>query len=232
MIKRSAWRDFIENVMLAIILALIVRTFLWTGYRVPTSSMAPTLLPGEFIFAFRPPFGIKLPLSELKIFISPPARGDVVVFSFPDQPRVNYVKRVVGLPGDRIEIKKGQLFVNEKKFEQQLQQFDVSGLPEVDGFDVARELTPEENLGQTHRILIRKQGEGKNFGPLIVPPKEVFLMGDNRDASDDSRYWGTVPFEKIEGKVQLIWLSLDWIRRWGDSRFPSVRRDRLFSWVK
>jgi signal peptidase I len=227
-IKRSVWRDFIENIMLAVILAMLVRTFLWTGYRVPTSSMAPTLLPGDFIFAFRLPYGIKLPLTETKLIVSPPERGEVVVFSFPDQPRVNYVKRVVGLPGDRVEIKNGILYINENEYKQEIQSYDVSGLPDGDVFDVANESAPSG----LRRILVRKQGVGKSFGPLVVPPKEVFLLGDNRDASDDSRYWGTVPFDKIEGKVQLIWLSLDWSHRWGENRFPSMRRNRIFSFVK
>jgi signal peptidase I len=214
--------------MLAIFLALVVRTFLWSGYRVPTSSMAPTLLPGDFIFAFKLPYGIKIPLSQTKLIVTAPDRGDVVVFSFPDQPRISYVKRAIGLPGDRVEIKNGILFVNEHEFKQQTQDYEVSGLPDVDGFDVALELAPEGS----HKILIRKQGAGKNFGPLIVPPKEVFLLGDNRDTSDDSRYWGTVPFEKLDGKVQIIWLSLDWIQRWGEGRLPSLRRNRIFSVIR
>src|SRR5690606_24931347 len=103
---------YIENVLIAVLLALVVRFFIVTGYKVPTASMAPTLLPGDFIFAFKLPYGARLPFTSVKFGVTPPKRGEVVVFSYPDQPRVTYVKRVIGLAGDRIEIKQGKLWLN------------------------------------------------------------------------------------------------------------------------
>jgi signal peptidase I len=195
-IRKSMWRDYFESILVAVFLALFVRSYVVTGYKVPTSSMAPTLLPGDFVFAYRLPYGFTLPLTTKKIFVQPPSRNEIVVFTFPEQPRSNYVKRVVGLPGDRVQISNGSVLVNGEK--------SGSGV---------------EKLGT------------KSFGPIIVPPGEVFLLGDNLEVSDDSRYWGTVPLEKIEGKVVYIWLSLDWDNRWLSDRFPSLRAGRSFTSV-
>jgi signal peptidase I len=224
MLNRRFWRDYIENILVAILLALLVRTFIWTGYRVPTSSMAPTLLPGDFIFAYRLPYGVRFPLVETKWIVNPPLRGEVVVFTFPDQPKVSYVKRVIGLPGDRVEIADGDLLVNGKKME-----YERKSSPTLDpSFELLTEKAPEG----PRDIFRRKEGGRKSFAPLIVPPNEVFLLGDNRDVSDDSRYWGTVPLERIDGRVQLIWLSLDWGKKWGGEQLPQVRKDRLFTRIR
>lgn len=113
--KFRPWRDYLETILIAILLALIVRTFICSGYKVPTGSMAPTLLPGDFIFAYRLPFGLPVPLTDFKIGMTAPGRGNVVVFTYPDQPRVRYVKRVIGLPGDQIRIQGGEIYINENK---------------------------------------------------------------------------------------------------------------------
>lgn len=221
------WRDYLENILIAIFLALAVRTFILTGYKVPTSSMAPTLLPGDFIFAYRLPYGVKIPLTSTKMAVNPPQRGDVVVFTYPDQPRVSYVKRVIGLPGDRIQIVNDQLIVNDQKAEyrtldEKKSQAILEDFASSEAFKVV-----EEKVADGSRFLVfQKTPKKSNFGPLIVPPNEVFLLGDNRDTSDDSRYWGTVPIEKIEGRVQLIWLSLNWRQKIWDNRFPTVRWNR------
>jgi signal peptidase I len=221
------WRDYFENILVAIFLALFVRTFILTGYRVPTASMAPTLLPGDFIFSYRLPYGIKVPLTSFKIAISSAKKGEVVVFTFPEQPRVNYVKRVIGLPGDRIEIKDGVLYVNGEQLEYKEKDGpSLENLPGSDSFQMYEEKSPEG----IRDIILKKQVSKKSFGPLVVPPNEVFLLGDNRDASDDSRYWGTVPLDRVEGKVLLIWLSLDWNKKLA-GRFPSIRNERIFTWV-
>lgn len=226
--RQRIWRDYFESILIAVFLALFVRSYVMTGYKVPTTSMAPTLRPGDFIFSYRLPFGIHLPFSGKKILVNPPKHGDIVVFTFPEQPRVNYAKRVIGLPGDRIHIIEGQLSINGKKLEYDAKEIkSVSDMPGAE----TQELFEEKNHGPNHLVLYQKNSVKKSFGPLIVPPGEVFLLGDNRDASDDSRYWGTVPIEKIEGKVLFIWMSLDWSDRWGGDRFPSLRADRSFSVV-
>ena len=219
------WRDFLENILVAVFLALFVRTFVMTGYRVPTSSMAPTLLPGDFIFSYRLPYGIKLPLTQSKWVIQTPSRGDVVAFTFPEQPNVTYVKRVVGIGGDRIEIKRGRLLLNGQPLEYRdatSANFDASG------FQVSAEM-----LGRRSHLVAREMSlAGRDFGPFIVGDGQVFLLGDNRDASDDSRYWGAVPVERIEGEICWIWLSLDWGQRIWEGWLPRLRLERLFTRVQ
>lgn len=222
----KSWRSYIENILVAVFLALLVRTFVLTGYKVPTSSMAPTLLPGDFIFAYRLPYGVKIPFSNIKIAVNPPQHGDVVVFSYPEQPQVSFVKRVVGLPGDRIQIENGGLIVNGQKLSY-LEDLETttSDVLNLELFKIVREQAPEGD-----RVLtFSRKATKHSFGPLIVPPNEVFLLGDNRDSSDDSRYWGTVPIEKVDGKVIWIWLSLNWQKKIWENHIPTVRWDRTWT---
>lgn len=223
------WQDYVESILVAILLALVVRTFIVTGYRVPTTTMAPSLLPGDFIFSFRLPYGVRLPLTDKKWAIGLPERGEIVVFTFPDQPRTNYVKRVVGLPGDLIEIRKGRLRVNGKELEYQ----QIPELPlEIQEITTDNELWLELAPEGARQVLRQKKGSDRNFGPISVPQDEVFLLGDNRDASDDSRYWGTVPVARVEGRVFLIWLSLNWRNQPGAPSWPQLRWDRTGSLIK
>ena len=191
--KNKQWRDYLETILIAVFLALIVRTFILGTYRVPNSSMAPTLLPGDFIFSYKLPFGVQLPFFDSKIGQTVPLREDLIVFKFPNQIKTTYVKRVIGIPGDRIEIKKRMLLINDRE--------------------------------------VRELGTVDDYGPIIVPPEEVFVLGDNIEVSDDSRYWGTVPVSHIESRVLLIWLSLNWQEKWLDNRLPALRVERIFSQV-
>ncbi len=222
-----SWRDYLENILIAVLLALIVRTFIFTGYRVPTSSMSPTLFPGDFIFAYRLPYGIKVPFTDTKIAMSVPHRGDIVVFTYAEQAKVSYVKRVVGLPGDRIEIENGKLIVNGEKllYKELSENQSQALLKDLSGSEFFKAV--EEGAGEGARtLLFQKTQKNNHFGPLIVPPQEVFLLGDNRDSSDDSRYWGSVPISRVEGQVVFIWLSLDWQVRLWENRIPTVRWNR------
>lgn len=219
------WRDYLENILIAIFLALVVRTFILTGYKVPTSSMAPTLLPGDFIFAYRLPYGVKIPFSNTKLAMNLPERGDVVVFSYPEQPRVSYVKRVIGLPGDRIQITNGKLSLNGEFLV-----YESSDLPLPEAIDPGLFQMVEEKAPEGGRLLIgAKSQKAPSFGPLIVPPDHIFLLGDNRDSSDDSRYWGTVPMERVDGRVIWIWLSLNWQKKIWENRVPTIRWNRTWT---
>ena len=194
---RRVWRDYLENILIAIILAVFVRNFVLTAYRVPTDSMAPVLQPGDFIFAFRLPFGMSLPWTEGKVVGNLPRRGDVVVFSFPDVPRVSFVRRVLGLPGDFVASKMGFIFINDQ---------ETSARLEV----------------------------GTPWTPLVVPEGQVFVAQDDfarGSESDKAHKFGLVPSQRIEGRVQLIWLSLDWSKRWLDGALPSLRTERTLQWV-
>jgi signal peptidase I len=195
--------------------------------------MAPALQPGDFIFAFKLPFGLKIPFSQHKIGSQLPKRGDLIVFSYSDQPRTNYIKRVIGLPGDVVGISTGTLSVNEHAFALIPKDHEIiADLPANDLLEVFEEAAPEGK----RLILHQKQAPTTKFGPLIVPPGHVFMLGDNRDVSEDSRFWGTVPYDRIDGKAVLIWLSLDWGRdpqsiltQSLGLQFPSVRWSRIFT---
>ncbi|XGC81553.1 signal peptidase I [Bdellovibrio bacteriovorus] len=223
----NRWRDYLTTLILAVLCALFVRSFLVTAYKVPTGSMQPTLKPGDFIFASRFSYGLTIPFANKKWEATLPDRGDLVVFTYPNQPGITYVKRVVGLPGDKVQISQGRLILNDQPREYEKDSNPSQDNPNPELFDIYT-----ENLGEHQwRVIFQKQPELKDFGPLVVPPGEVFLLGDNRDASDDSRYWGTVPMSQVVGKVVFIWLSLDWQKKWGGDRYPSVRWERVFSRV-
>jgi len=236
----TRWREYILTLLGAVIFALFVRSYLLTAYKVPTGSMQPTLKPGDFIFSSRVAYGVQLPFTQKKIDVVLPERGDLVVFSYSSQPEVNYVKRVVGLPGDRVQIKKGRLLLNEEALAYERVKNDEVDNPNPEVFEVFEERHSRnsgQNVGSkseqgSWRVIFQKHDEDKDFGPIVVPPGEVFMLGDNRDASDDSRYWGTVQASQILGKVVFIWLSLDWQQKWGGNRYPSVRWSRVFNSVR
>lgn len=215
------------TLVIAVVFALFVRSYVVTAYKVPTGSMQPTLKPGDFIFSSRMSYGFQVPFTSKKVDVSFPERGDLVVFSYSRLPAIPYVKRVIGLPGDRVQVKNGRVILNEEPLQYEKIEGDTKDNPNSELFDIFTEKT--HNL--SWRVIFQKQIEDKDFGPIVVPPGEVFILGDNRDASDDSRYWGTVPMEQIVGKVVFIWLSLDWQEKWGGDRYPTVRWNRVFSVV-
>ena len=223
------FKSYVNQIFFAILLALFVRTFILTAYKVPTSSMIPTLKPGDFIFSFKPIYGLHAP-GIGKIFLGQsPERGDVVVFSYPDRPTTTYVKRVVALEGDTVRIEDGKLIINEMTA--QYSDADPGPLADLPGAAFLKLYTESIN-SSAHPIVRHTESASSKFGPIIVPPKSVFVLGDNRDASDDSRFWGTVPLDLVEGKVVTIWLSLDWQNRWAGGRLPHLRSNRTFSLVK
>lgn len=232
----NLWREYFENILLAIFLALFVRTFVLTSYKVTHFSMSPLLLPGDFIFSYRLPFGVKIPLTGFRFGEGLPEKGELIVFSYPEQPRVQFVKRVIGLPGDRIEMKGHELHINALKLQYQplslgkndssaSAQFGSLPLQEFDSY-----IEVDGDLRRT--TLVSKKNEQLNLGPLIVPPGEVFVLADNRHASDESRYWGTVPIKSIEGRVLLVWFSLNWDKKWAWGLLPTIRTERIFSTVR
>ena len=168
----------------------------------------PTLLIGDFLLVNKFTYGIRLPIINEKIIpINEPKRGDIVVFRFPKDPTVDYIKRVVGLPGDKVAYYNKKLTINDVPADQ-------LSLGKYEGVGQGRDMTGtehlEENLsGVEHSILIRHEAPTIE-GTYVIPPGNYFVMGDNRDNSNDSRYWGTVPEENLVGKAFFIWMNWDW----------------------
>lgn len=189
-----------------IILVLLVRSFLFEPFRIPSSSMLPTLRIGDFIFVNKYVYGLRLPVLRTKVIdVEGPDRGDVVVFRLPSDPKTNYIKRVVGLPGDVVEYRDKRLTINGNPVSLQ-----VNGLYEDAGRGTIH--LGEEILGDVgHEVLISPGRFGRE-GVFTVPEGHYFLMGDNRDNSRDSRYDGVgfVPEANLVGKAVRIWLNWDW----------------------
>jgi signal peptidase I len=187
-----------------LLIVLVVRSFLVEPFRIPSGSMMPTLLIGDFILVNKFSYGLRLPVLNAKVVeLGEPERGDVVVFRYPENPSVDYIKRVVGLPGDEIAYYHKLIYVNGKPIPQK-------PLAPYDGPEAA--LVPgavtrlEELADVAHQILVQPWKPSVE-GQFTVPPGQYFVMGDNRDNSNDSRYWGTVPEANLVGRAFVIWMN-------------------------
>ena len=212
--------ESIKSIFPVLLIVLLIRSFLVQPYRVPTGSLEPTIMPGDFILVNQFSYGLRLPLLNKKIVdIGEPKRGDITLFQFPKNRAVVYVKRIIGLPGDYIEYSNKELYVNGEHASQKIIQQDLAKddncnaeFNTTSGEDEQKSkvLRKVENfLGVSHDILV---SPSKNHGQdyyLIVPEGQYFVMGDNRDSSYDSRYWGFVPEENLIGKAMCIWFSWD-----------------------
>jgi signal peptidase I len=191
-----------------VLIVLLLRSFIAEPFRIPSGSMMPTLLVGDFILVNKFTYGIRLPVINKKIItLNLPERGDIVVFRYPKDPTVDYIKRIVGLPGDKIVYSNKKLTVNDLPIKQ-------ISLGRYQGFGQGEDMTGAENLlenltGVEHNILIRNGTPTVEF-VYVVPQGNYFAMGDNRDNSNDSRYWGPVPEANLVGKAFFIWMSWDW----------------------
>ena len=213
---RLPWYVDLSKSFFPVILAvLVLRSFIVEPFRIPSDSMVPTLLNGDFILVNKFAYGLRLPVLNTKFFGSgQPARGDVAVFRYPREPTVAYIKRIIGLPGDRLEYRDKQLFINGQPAALTPLPAD-SARPGYQQFD--------EQLGQVnHRLqvlpLARPPGLPLLNGPdevmgwaYQVPEGHYFVMGDNRDNSSDSRVWGPLPEENLIGRAFFIWMNLDCI---------------------
>ncbi|MGH8500767.1 MAG: signal peptidase I [Methylococcales bacterium] len=191
-----------------VFIVLILRSFLVEPFRIPSGSMMPTLLVGDFILVNKFAYGVRLPVLNNKILaVGKPERGDIAVFRFPRNPEVDYIKRVLGLPGDRISYYGKQVYLNGEAVK-------LTSLGPYQGVGQGKDMTgsirmAEELPGGEHTILVMPGPSGRE-GDFEVPQAHYFMMGDNRDNSNDSRYWGTVPEENLVGKAFMIWMNWDW----------------------
>lgn len=197
--------DIARSFFPILLIVLILRSFIIEPFRIPSGSMLPTLEIGDFIVVNKFAYGIKLPLLHWGLIdIGEPERGDVVVFRYPHNPSQDYIKRLVGLPGDRISYKDKQLFINGKAVARKDMREYPKPLSTAYPLKMNRytELLGEAN----HDILLAPDRRGHN-GDWVVPEDSYFVMGDNRDNSNDSRAWGFVGKEDMAGKAFLIWMS-------------------------
>jgi signal peptidase I len=193
-----------------ILIVLVVRSFIVEPFRIPSGSMMPTLLIGDFILVNKFAYGVRLPVINSRILdTGSPQRGDVAVFRYPENPKIDFIKRIVGVAGDRIAYRNKVLYVNG---EQAAQQYLDSYVGTGSGSVMTGSRRLHEDLdGVEHGILVMP--ERNTFGgdfETVVPAGHYFAMGDNRDNSRDSRFWGFLPEENLVGKAFLIWMNWDW----------------------
>ena len=208
--------DYSRSFFLVLLLVLVLRSFIFEPFRIPSGSLEPTLLPGDFILVNKFDYGIRLPVISKKIIkIHEPKRGDIVVFHWPVNPKVDFIKRVVGLPGDTVSYVNKVFFINGIEAKQDYQET----LPYVlESGNIVDALKSQENLlGVNHEIYQFPSRPDENFTNLTVPEGMYFMIGDNRDDSADSRIWGFVPESYIVGKplyVLISWDSSSYNLRW------------------
>lgn len=236
-----AGRSFAVMVVVAAVAIVLARSFLFQPFSIPSGSMRPTLLPGDYLLASKSAYGFSrhsLPFSPNlftgRIWGSPPERGDVVVFKYPPDTRLDYIKRVVGLPGERIQMRDGQIFINDVAIPRenigQIEDPDITEMTRP--VDVWRETMPNGVSYDTFDVGL---SAGDNTREFVVPDGHYFMMGDNRDNSTDSRFnVGFVPAENLVGRASIIYFSIAngvsafKIWRWPDS----IRGSRLLNIVR
>jgi signal peptidase I len=232
--KEPWWVEYSKSFFPVILVVFLLRSFLVEPFKIPSGSMIPTLLVGDFILVNKYTYGIRLPVANLKVLeVNEPKRGEVMVFRYPENPSLDYIKRVVGVPGDKVAYINKQLSING----QPVPMVPVSDYPYADaGLNYAPTKEYREDLsGHQHAILInpdsvpvqlatvrqfphREECEYNEQGFICtVPEGHYFLMGDNRDSSSDSRYWGFVPERNIVGKAFMIWWNFSDLGRIGRS---------------
>jgi signal peptidase I len=211
--RTSTVREYLEVIVVALALALVIRTFIVQAFKIPSGSMIPTLLVGDHILVNKFIYGVPIPFTGYKIPIANPHRGDIVVFKFPEDPSKDYIKRVIGLPGDTVEVRGTDLIVNGVLFAKKAD--GTYRFEDPKGYDHTAELYRESIEGRDHVVLYEKTPMGRAEMVRRVPEGDYFCMGDNRDHSNDSRYWGFVPESFVRGKAMVIYFSWppgQWLR--------------------
>jgi len=178
---KSQLREWTEAIILAFLIAMFIRTFVVQAFKIPSSSMVPTLQVGDHILVGKFMYGLRIPLTDKKLFTQCPDRGDIIVFIYPRDRSKDFIKRVIGLPGEKIQIRGKSILVNDKPL--------------------------EDPWGYYAKSHIDTNSTRDNYGPTVVPPHSLFVMGDNRDNSQDSRYWGFVDLKAVKGNAFLIYFS-------------------------
>jgi len=196
--KKSIVQEYIEAILVAVVLALVIRALLVQAFRIPSRSMEDTLLVGDFLLADKITYGAKIPFTDYRLpGLRDPRPGDIIIFQYPRDPKRDFIKRCVAVGGQTVEVRDKALYVDDQRI-------------------------PDPPRSKHLRSEIRPRGMGPrdNYGPFKIPPGALFMMGDNRDDSSDSRYWGALPMKYVKGKALVIYWS------WGEDenapRFRSI----------
>lgn len=197
--------DYAKSLFPVFLVVLLLRSFIAQPFKVPSGSLEPTVMPGDFMLVTQFNYGLRMPVwNSMLIPVGTPERGQIALFRWPVNPNVTFVKRVIGLPGDRISYFKKVLTINGVECAQILVKKSV----DLEGNENLPTKTYEENLlGIKHQILIRADMPGQDFKDLLVPPGEYLMMGDNRDDSDDGRDWGFVSINDFIGRARFVWFN-------------------------
>lgn len=212
--NRSFYKEWIEPFLIAAVIALVIRQFALEAFKIPSGSMIPTLTVGDHLLVNKFVYGPRIPFTDRRIFAwKTPQRGDIIVFKYPQDESKNYIKRVIGVPGDKIQMVKGVLSINDQPVEV-MPADPAGGMAEKDQGAFPPKLCTEQLGSVRHSVQYLVDQSDKGFEPIVVPQESVFVMGDNRDNSTDSRVWGFVKFDKILGRAFVIYWSWDGKDRW------------------
>jgi signal peptidase I len=195
--KKKIVKEYLEPIVIAILIALFIRTFIVQAFKIPSSSMEPTLQVGDHLLVNKFIYGIKVPFVDSKYFqFKNPQRGDIIVFIYPKDRSKDFIKRVIGTEGEKVEIIHNNIYIDDKLIDDPWGHYDERS-------QSAKYLQPMEK-----------------FGPILVPQRSLFVLGDNRDNSQDSRYWGYVNVNEVNGKAFIIYFSWD---RYAQNLFGKIR---------
>lgn len=238
--KEESLGETVKTILYALLIAGIIRTFWFEPFKIPSGSMYPTLEVGDFLFVSKYTYGyskhsfpFSFPNFEGRIWEDMPKRGDVVVFKFPGDNKTDYIKRIIGLPGDTVQMKEGRLYINDQMADRK-----EAGKYIIDEYtpipQILTEYTETFPDGHSHQILEYRDDVSviDDTPKFKIPENHYFMMGDNRDNSNDSRKSvGVVPFDNIEGKARFLFFSLDDTSRWYNpiSWITAIRWKRLFN---
>ncbi|MGB7573954.1 MAG: signal peptidase I [Thermodesulfobacteriota bacterium] len=199
--KKRFIKDYLELLIITVLIALFIRAFVVQAFEIPSSSMEPTLLIGDYLLINKFTYGIKIPYTDFKFFqFKKPRRGDVIVFIFPLDPSKDFIKRVIGIEGEKVEIIHNKIYINDRLIDDPWGHFVTNQIP---------------------RSYLQRM---ENFGPVVVPKDSLFVLGDNRDNSEDSRFWGFLNVNAVLGKALIFYFSWD---QNAENLFDKVRWSRI-----
>lgn len=229
--RLGRWFDsWMRSLGMALVLFLIIRTFLIEAFQIPSGSMERTLLAGDFLFVNKAAYGAPIPGTHARLpGFDSPKRGDVIVFAYPRNPELSYVKRVIGAPGDTVEMRGGRVLVNDTALvEPYVQRVDAGH----DVYDADFGWQRDYLVGDSPAARLRYRPTRDTWGPLRVPPGKYFVLGDNRDNSADSRYWGFVDAAAVKGRPLVVYFSYDREAHDAVPWLTDIRWSRLGSLVR